>query len=743
MFPSLGRFAAHHARLLVVVWVVLAATGCVLASAHLAGSNLSERLAADGWSVTGSESAEGSKILQDNAAAGEEITLLIKGLDATTADAQTLSVARSELGLLPGVEAVFDPQALAAGPAPEAAANLVADEGTGFLVVVDLRTSLDEQAHRSTVLAVAARLDDLGRRLTTGVSGASATVGSPTLISESIRHQAQRDMVTGGLIAIPLVLAALVLILGGFRAALLPIAASVMATAVTLGALWALASLLDLQAADATVAVMMGLGLSLGFGAWLVARFQVELRRRHRAEPVLAAAVTRAVSGSGPTAVLAAITIVVPMAGLLLLRPTPLPSLGLAGICAAVISIVSALTLVPALVLIAGRHVRPAAWTTRLPWARHTATEAIQPPSKGPDPARWAGRLGRRPRWVLAGSVVLLAALALPAFGIHLRISHVESLPESAKQRQFLSQLAEQYPSASSSDMQVIAATTLEDVPALRTRIGSLPGVAAVAAPVALGSYSVLGIDLTTSDAGGSAAESTVRDVRALDLGVRTWVTGQAAEQVDFTDALHGPLWWAAALVLLVTVLLLFLLTGSIVAPLRAVLTAGLTVAAALGILTSVTRQGYFAPAWGPGAGGGVESTAVVAVIAFGFGLALSCEVVRASPARTAGSRSDQDATAAAPAGSRVARLASAAGTIAVGLVCAGFAISHLLSSRQVGAGLVVVIAVDVVIVRLFLVPATRALAGRWDQWAPGPVRRLHSRARIPVKRGGHVRRPG
>ena len=237
-------------------------------------------------------------------------------------------------------------------------------------------------------------------------------------------------------------------------------------------------------------------------------------------------------------------------------------------------------------------------------------------------------------------------------------------------------------------------------------------------------------LDVDADDAGGPEAVSVVREVRATDSAFDVWVTGQAAGQVDFLDALGERVWWAVGIVVGATLVLLFLMTGSVVVPVKALLTNALSLAASLGVLVWVFQDGHLEGLLDFSSVGGIETYVVALVVAFAFGLAMDYEVfllARVKELFDAGHPNDEAVRLGLQRSGRI--ITSAAAIIIV--VFAGFVFGDLLVIKEVGFALAVAVLIDATIVRLLLVPATMTLLGRFNWWAPRPLRWVHRRLAI------------
>jgi len=755
VFENLGRRISDHPRTAISVWAVLTTLGVALALFGVHGESLFSRLTTGDPAVAGSESYEGQRILAAVDDDGEDVTLIVDNLAPTTDGlAEVLEPALADVAAVDGVETVLDPVSLPEGPTSPAGMLLTAADGDGFVVIVSVSGELTADQATATVAEVVTALEATTAQLQAFEPETTGLVGATSLVIDAITHQVERDLTTGEAIALPVALLIMVLVFGGFLAAAMPMAGALASIGTGLGVLLGLSYLMEIDASIVNVVTVLGLGLSIDYGLLVVSRFREELvrldalapadadapRRRSRKDTVVADALVRTMATAGRTVAFSALTVAISIAGLLVFRPDILRAIGAGGVSIILVAVATALTLVPALLRLAGRRlVRPGV-LTKVPGAdrvlRHTAAvdrdEGVF--------SRLAERVQRRPGWVAAGCVVVLLGLASPALGLQMRNSGIEMLPASSDQRQFVTRLAEQFPSTSSPEIVVVADVDITDQVTDGSITGPLadwgvdvtaiPGIDTVSAPVPEGRYSVVGITLDSGDAGGQEALDVVAEIRALDPGFDTWVTGQAAGQADFVSALADRVWWAVAIVVLATFVLLFLMTGSVVIPLKALLTNAISISASMGILVWVFQDGHLSGLLGFTSTGGIETFVVALVVAFAFGLAMDYEVFLLSRIKELYDSGADPDTAVRLGLQRSGRIITSAAAIII-VVFAGFVFGELLIIKQVGFALAVAVLIDATIVRMLLVPATMTLLGRYNWWAPAPLRRVHERLAI------------
>lgn len=743
VFESLGRAVAHHPRLTVAVWAVITAACFALALVGVGGQNLFDRLTTGQPVVPGSDSQHAAELLAESSTSGASLSLLVQGVDPTAEGlAAALAPAREDVTAVDGVRSVIDPFVLPDGPASLAAAPLLARNGDGFLMVAELDPALGADAEQASLHELEQRLTAVPDALTDVAPDASGLVGGTSLIVSAITDQVEQDLTTGEAVALPIALLIMVLVFGGFLAAAMPMVGALASIAGGLGALVGLSYLMDdLESSVVNVVTVLGLGLSIDYGLLIVSRFREELgrtlggdegrsARRRRGDGAVTAAVVRTLATAGRTVAFSSLTVAISIAGLLVFRQDILRAFGAGSVAVILFAVSTALTLVPALLVLAGRRLTRPSVLAKVPVLRSILARTSDVQAEEGVFSRLAARVQRRPWWVMGGSLAVLLVLASPLLHIELRNSTAELLPVNSPQREFVQVLAEEYPASSSPSVHVVAQTTLAAAEAVVPEFAALDGVASVDPPVAQGSIVVIGVRPDGNDPGGHEAQDVVHELRGLDLPFDTWVGGQAANQIDFVDALLDRAPWALGIVAVATLALLFLMTGSVVVPVKALLTNAVSLCASLGVLVWVFQDGHLTGLIGFDPTGGIETYVVALVIAFAFGLAMDYEVFllsRIKELHDAGASNDEAVRLGLQRSGRV--ITSAAAIIIA--VFAGFVAGELLVIKEVGFSLAVAVLIDATLVRLLLVPATMTVLGNANWWAPAPLRRVYEKLAI------------
>jgi len=738
VFEHLGRLISRHPKLIVAAWLVIAVGGFTVATVGVGGTTLFDLLSTGEPHVAGTESDQAQKLLAADEQ-GASLTLAAQGIapDAKGLDA-LLQKARTDLAAIDGVDSVIDPLALPGGIASPLAAPLLAKDGQGFLVVVYLKTGLSPDLESAGLAKVESRLDTLRGDLSDLKPGATGIVGGTSLIVSAITGQIERDLSTGEAIALPIALVVMVLVFGGFLAASMPMVGALASIASGLGLLYGFAHVIDLDSSVVNVITLLGLGLSIDYGLLIVSRYREELHRlltsdegrsvrRRRGDGAVVQALIATIKTAGRTVTFSALTVAIAVAGLTVFRPSILRAFGVAGVSIVLIALLTALTLVPAALVLGGRRLARPGLAAHIPGLRNVLARTADVRSEEGAFSRLAGGVQRHPWWVIVGTLGLLTALASPLLGLQFRNSGIQLLPAADTQREFFTLLADEYPASSRPTVWVIAETTLDSAAPWVLSLSAVPGVASVDPPSTSGPYVVVGVRAATRDAGGTVAQDVVTGLRAIHPPFRTWVAGQAANQIDFVSSLRSSAPAALAIVVLATFVLLFLMTGSVIVPLKALVVNSLSLAASLGVLVWVFQEGHFQRFLGYTSTGGIETYVVALVLAFGFGLAMDYEVFLLSRIKEFHDRGRPNNEAVRLGLQRSGRIITSAAAIMV-VVFGGFIFGKLLVIKEVGFALAVVVVVDATIVRLLLVPATMTVLGRANWWAPRRFKALYER---------------
>jgi putative drug exporter of the RND superfamily len=585
-------------------------------------------------------------------------------------------------------------------------------------------------------------------------------VGGQAQVFREVGEQVEADLVRAEAIAIPVTLLLLVVVFTSAVAGMLPLAVGGFAIVGTLLLLRLLGDLTDVSIYALNLTTALGLGLAIDYSLFIVSRYREELRGgREPSDALLVTMVT-----AGRTVLFSAATVAVSMLALLVFPLYFLRSFGYAGIAVVALAAVGALVVLPALLAVLGRRVD----RLRLPIGRRPrrsgepregAVDASAGAAGGGFWHRVATGVMRRPLPVAVVVVALLLLLGSPFLGVRFGLPDDRVLPAGAEGRQVADALRAGFAADESSALSLVATgtsdptTRLPEIDRYAAALSRLDGVSRVDAlsgsyadgrrlqgplagaadevPAAAGRFAAADgtwLSVVPSvEPSSRAAEDLVAEVRALPDPLGVQVTGPAAQLVDTRASLGAHLPAAAAVIAVVTFLLLFLFTGSVVIPLKALVLNLLSLTAVYGAMVFVFQDGHFADVLGFTATGTIDTSMPVLMFCIAFGLSMDYEVFLLSRIKEAHDRTGDTVAAVAVGLERSGRIVTAA-AILLAIVFAAFATSRVSFLQLFGVGAALAVIVDATLIRALLVPAFMRLAGQANWWAPGPLRRLHRR---------------
>ncbi len=685
----LARFVVRHRRAVILSWIVVLAVTAVI------GSSAFSVLSSEFGAGTSTESGRVAHDLDELAETGGQVAIIADGIDVDDPTAQQNVVdGAASIAALDGVIDVADPWSTGLDA-------LRSTDGRAALVVVTLAGGLDDD----TELAVAQEIEDLAHQF----DAPEVLVGGDVLVSETFATASESDLLRGEAIALPIAIVVMVILLGGLVAAGMPLLVAIGGVLTTLAVLVAATTFGDVSIFAVNVVNMLGIGLGIDYGLLMVNRF-----REERGQGLdVHESVVATIASAGTTVVFSALTVAVAMCGLFVFGVPLLTSFGIAGLAVVLLSMFAAITLLPATLAVVGRRIRPSV------------------PAPDTD-----GRFYRLARWVqgrpvaVAGAVtIVLLLLAAPFLSARFENGDARTLPRSSEVRATALALAERFPARGTDPITVMAAADIDD-PAFVAWIDEASTSASVlGTTVRPGTPPGLTVvDLVpTGTSQGAPATSLVDDLRADRPSFDIEVGGPAAELIDVKERLASRLPYAVALVCLATLVLLFLMTGSLIVPIKAVIMNILSLGASFGALAWIFQDGHLSGPLGFDSVGALDLWMPVLILIFAFGLSMDYEVFLLSRIKEVHDHTGDNDLAVAVGLQRSGRIITSAAALIV-VVFAGFAAGEVLAIKQLGVGLAIAVIVDATLVRTLLVPATMKLLGERNWWAPAPLRRFHER---------------
>jgi uncharacterized membrane protein YdfJ with MMPL/SSD domain len=679
MLERLGSLsAARPRRTLIIVFLFLAVAGSI-------GGPLAGKLdSSGGFTTEASESSRAERQLEhvtgEGAAPG--VVLLVKGKG--TELARQTRAATDTLAAVTGIA-----RTTTTGQTPS---------GDAALVTGTIRADADER-------------DVAQAALTAFEDDAHVTVGGSAVSMLQISETISEDLGRAELLAFPLLVLLALLFFRG-RATLLPLVVGVTTVLGTFLVLSGVHQLYGLNIFALNLVIGLGLGLAIDYTLFLVTRFREELGNGTATKD----AIRTTMATAGRTVAFSALTVAAALATLTLFPLRFAESMGIAGASVAIVAAVASLAVSPALLAIWGRKL--------LPKDDRRAAATYD---------RWyrlAHGVMRRPGLIAAGTAALMLLVALPAVGVRWTPVDTTSVPAGQSSRTVSDAIQRDFGGTGSTPVTVAVTAPASDAAAVRTfadEVRALDGVRAVAPPADLGQGTWRVTATVPGDSAGATAQDVVGEIRALQPGLATAVTGPAARFIDQQDAIGSRLPVALLLLCTLTFLVLWLMTGSVVLPAKAIIMNALTVGAALSPLLFIYQDGRLESFLGYTSNGGVAPTDFLITAATVFALSTDYGVFLLGRIKEARDGGETEREAIAIGVARTGRVVTAA-AILLAVAIGAFSTSSIPFIQQIGIATATGVLLDAFVVRTLLVPSLMALLGKWNWWSPKPLRRLHGK---------------
>jgi len=705
MFDRWGRFVYRFR------WATLVG-GVVVLGLSIAGILSGGNLDGNQTSTT-TESDRATNLVRDElpqvAGSGSSFILLFSNPDLAVADPSFQAALESGVAPLrtdPRVTSVVTPYG-------QSSDGLVSRDGRQAVVVVHLKD-------RSKVAAgyVAA----LRSKVHAGPLHVVLTGNVP--INSAFNSTLEADLQRAEFVALPIALLLLVLIFRSAVAALLPIGVALVTIAGGVAATVILSNFVFVSQYAFNIVTLVGLGVSIDYSLMFVSRFREELAAGSSRED----AVAKAMATAGRAVAFSGVAVAIGLSSLLFFQGTFLASMGIAGAIVVGLAVVYALTVLPAGLAVIGGLVN----RLRLPWQRPTTGSSFLHST--------ATRVMRRPLLVLVPCLAILISAGTPFVHLRLAGNGVDALPPGNEARQGYDTLLRDFAGYDNSEIPVVAYFPNADPAAgaaaaavadLGRRLAATPGVVRVLEPVT-GRHIVLLTAISNLDPSSDAARTVVSSIRAhetLGGGGQVLVDGQTAGDLDVIAFIASHMIAALGFVLVITYVVLFLMTGSLVLPLKAVLTNLLSISASFGALVWIFQQGHLS-GWLHFTPQSIDPSVPVILFALVFGLSMDYEVLLLARIQERWRATGDNTRAVAEGLELSGRLITGAAAIMVATFLA-FGLADVVLIKSIGIGIAIAIAIDATIVRALMVPAIMRLLGTRNWWAPRSLVRLHRRSRL------------
>jgi RND superfamily putative drug exporter len=703
-----------------VAWLVIVALALPFASKQ------TDHLTGGGFDVPGSQSMAVSEALQEEfGGRADGIAVVLKAApEATAAErAEAVSRLRAEV-------ADLDDVTLPPATAAQARRQL---QGTD-VVLVPLRSNLssDELIDPAGILR---------EEIDPGSAVAGVTpylVGQPTIWA-GMQEISKEDLAKAEAIGFPIVALILLVVFGSLAAAALPLALGFVSVLVTGALIYFISLEVTTSVFVTNMASMIGIGVAIDYSLFILARYREERQAGHEKGEARALAL----STSGLAVTFSGLAVIISLAGLWMVDNQALRSMALGAMMVVAVSILTATTLLPALIAMLGDRVLPggivgraAAFFRRRFYRRRTPEQLAAGDNRFW--RAWTERVMARPWTAIVGVSAVLLLLASPLLSIKLGGEALKQFPQDSDVR-VGNELAAAQLGGGADPIQVVAAfggpAESGDRAAalgLVRELQAMPGVSAVAPPVFSGNGDGVLIQATpTAHSESDAATALVDRLRdsvvpASVLAERATVDvgGETARNEDLRNQIGGSMWKIVLFVLALSFVVLMVMLRSLLLPLKAVVMNLLSIGAAFGVIIAIFQWGWLDGFLGFESQGAIDTVNIPLIFAVVFGLSMDYEVFLMSRIRERYMLHGDNERAVAEGLSSSARTISSAALI-MSAVFAVFVLTGVPSIKELGLGSAVAIALDATLVRLILVPAAMKLMGEWNWWMPSWLDRI------------------
>ncbi|MEO6885309.1 MAG: MMPL family transporter [Jatrophihabitantaceae bacterium] len=714
---------------------VLVLAGLLFALAAIFGASAASHLSAGGFNDPSSPSSKAADLLQATFDAGDA-NLLIEltapeGANSTAARTAGTSLVQN----LQGTKYVSQVSSYWTVPAAQAG-TLRSNDGKSALILARVAGNDSQAPERAGAIV---------KGLTGTHDGVTIKAGGLGVAFHQVNDATKKDLATAEMIAVPLTVIALIWVFGSLIAALLPLAVGIASIIGTMAILRLLSMVTDVSIYALNMTTAMGLALAIDYSLFIVSRYREEVRNGAAPD----AAVRRTMQTAGRTVLFSSLTVGLSLAAMLVFPVYFLRSFAYAGLAVVVLAAVAALVLLPALLTVLGSRVN----SLDLRKGVRRMLRRPEPVEKTVEQGFWY-RFATfvMHRAVPVGLLVtaILVALGLPF--LHAKFGYPDDrvLPHSASAHQVGDDLRTGFASDAASTITVVApdvsaAPDAINTYALRlsqithvTSVSTSTGVYAQGHQVAAGApamskdHATYLTVHTDTDPLSTAGKQTLAAAKGAHAPWAVLFTGATAVNNDSLAALGSAMPYAIGLIALATFVVLFLFTGSLVLPIKALVLNTLSLSATFGAMVWIFQEGHFGSLFRDlTATGYLTPTMPPLMFCVAFGLSMDYEVFLLSRLREAWLESPRttadNAHAVAIGLGRTGRIVTAAAVL-MAIVFAAIAGSSVSFMMMFGTGLTLAVLMDATIVRGMLVPAFMRLAGRWNWWAPAPLARLHAR---------------
>ena len=695
MFEKLGSLIVKRKRLIFSLFIV------AIFSAGAIGTSVFGKLDSGGYNDPKSDSAKAFEYLTDVFKVKDPaVVLVVETTNGVNDPAVVASAAKLETSIKGEAGVGSTLSYWSTGGAPTLKSS---DENSAFLFIYSEDVEWDNV--QSLGKRIQEKYDGKFENLTVYASGTG-------VFAHAINTKIADDLKLSEAISIPLTFILLVFVFGGLVASAMPLLVGVSAILGSLLVIYLLTLFTGVSVFALNLVTGLGLGLGIDYSLLVVNRFREELHSGKSVDE----AIKKTVATAGKTVFYSGLTVVITLAALMLFPLMFLKSFGYAGVTVVIMAVLGALVALPALLAILGKRIDKAV----------VRKGALKPKEDG----RWAQTarfVMRKPVSVVVLSLVILTVLAAPIKNIV--FSQVDSrvLPASNPAAYAAQLITERFPGQEGNPIEVIipgGANKIEQIKNYTQEIAKVDGVVRVGEPQILGNdvrvIAVHDMGPRTPD-----AEALIKQIRLIPSPDQTLIGGVAADYADTQIGIAKTMPWALTWIAIGVLLLLFVFTGSLILPIKAVILNILSLAATMGVITWIFVDGNLK--WLVGdftTTGSVDTGSIILVAVVAFGLSMDYELFLLSRIKEEHDAGRSNIESVATGLQRSARIITAAAGL-LAIVFASFVLSGVTSIKMLGFGVAFAIILDATLVRALLVPALMRLFGERNWWAPKQLKRF------------------
>jgi uncharacterized membrane protein YdfJ with MMPL/SSD domain len=698
MFNALASLAQGNGKRVAIFAVIFFVVAGAL------GGGVASKLAPYGADDPATESVKAQDRLEADGFRQASVIVLVQDVDPSSKAGQArISQIEDEVKGNPDV-------ASATSYVDTRSPAFVSKAGDATYIAVALKAT-DDKEQQDAAKAIADDLD--------GQPGVS--VGGIALAQEQVNKQVEKDLRMAEMLAFPLLfLLSLVFFRSGV-AALLPLMIGGLAIVGTFLLLRLANEVVDVSIFALNLTTGLGLGLAIDYSLFVVSRYREEIAKTGPGLP----AMRRTMNTAGRTVLFSSLTVAAALASLMVFPQRFLYSMGLGGTLVALLAATIALTVLPAVLALLGHRVN--AWAPRFLQRRAERDATV---TESGFWYRLSHFIMRRPLGVATATAALLIVLGIPFWSLKFTSVDAQVLPESASARQVDNVMRAEFPPfRDTPNLLLVENATPRSLAAIQREVARVDGIGQVQPPQQLGNGDAVIQAYAKQSYIDDTSREAVKTIRDLPVpeGSQLLVGGAAAGFVDLQSSLisHGPI--ALAIVIVATLIVLFLMTGSLILPIKQLVMNALNLSAVFGILVFVFQDGRLEGLLDYRGQGALEQTMPILLFAVVFGLSTDYGVFLLSRIKEAHDSGIKSSEAVAVGLERTGRIVTAAALL-FAIAIGAFATSQIIFIKENGIGTALAVLIDASLIRALLVPSLMELLGEWNWWAPKPLRRIHER---------------